>query len=240
MIFLELKKIRRKKLMLIFIILVIISIITQYFMGSIIYNGMAYGNKLGWFFKNSLILNTYYFFIPIISLIGMELFILEERNNTLKNLLVIPINKKELMCIKIYLLFILTIIYIIITFLSMCLLELMFNSNTLSLSFSLLYFIKYLIHGIGCYIFSVFIIMAMLYFKQNIQITVAIAFILSFIGVFISQVRFAYIYFVNAMFYISGEVSSNIFEKIIATIVIFFLIFLEVKLFSIISNREEF
>ncbi|MEL3907782.1 MAG: ABC transporter permease [Treponemataceae bacterium] len=238
MLLLELKKIKRKKLPLIFAIIVIVGTTIQYFMGNMTYNGVAYGNKLGWFFKNGLTLNSYYLFIPVISLVGMELFVLEGRNNTLKNLLVIPINKKEIMLNKIYFLFIFTTIYMVITFLSMCLLESMFNANIMSSLFVLSYFLKYLIHGIVCYILSVFIIMTMLYFKQSIQITVAVAFVFSFIGVFISQVKIAYVYCVNAMFYISGEVDSNMFEKTIAGLAILFLAFLDIKLLAKISHRE--
>lgn len=240
MVLLELKKIRRKKLPLVFAIIVIVGAIIQYFMGNMTYNGVAYGNELGWFFKNGLTLNSYYIFIPAISLVGMELFVLEGRNNTLKNLLVIPTNKKEIMLNKICLLFIFAIIYIVATFLSMCLLESKFNANIMSGSFVLSYFVKYLIHGIACCILSVFIIMTMLYFKQSIQITVAFAFVFSFIGVFISQVKFAFVYCVNAMFYISGEVCSNMFEKTIAGMAILFLVFLDIKLLEKISHREEF
>ncbi|HGC8932940.1 TPA: ABC transporter permease [Streptococcus agalactiae] len=240
MVSLELKKHKRKKLPVVVAIIVIVGAVIQYFMGNMTYNGVAYGKVLGWFFENGLTLNSYYLFIPVISMIGMELFALEKRNNTLKNLLVIPINRKEIILNKFCVLFIFAIVYIIATFLSMCLLELMFNLNSISSSFVLSYFAKYLIHGIICYILSAFIIGVMLYFKQNIQITVAFAFVFAFVGVFISQIKFAYIYCVNAMFYISGEVNSAIFEKIVACLVILFMVFLDVKLFAKISLREEF
>lgn len=238
MILVELKKIKRKKLPLALATMVIVGAAIQYFMGNMTYNGVAYGNELGWFFKNGLTLNSYYLSIPIISSVGTELFMLERRNNTLKNLLVIPINKKEVMVNKLCVLCILTMIYVVATFLSMYLLESIFNANIMSGSFILLYSLKYLIHGMACYILSVFIIMTMLYLKQSIQITVALAFVLSFIGVFISQVKCAYIYCVNAMFYISGEVDSNMFEKTSAGMAILFLAFLDIKLLAKISHRE--
>lgn len=240
MVSLELKKHKRKKLPLVVAIIVIVGAVIQYFMGNMTYNGVAYGKVLGWFFQNGLILNSYYLFIPVISMIGMELFVLEKRNNTLKNLLVIPMNRKEVILNKFCVLFVFSTVYIIATFLSMCLLESMFNLNSISNSFVLSYLVKYLVHGVNCYILSVFIIGIMLYFKQNIQITVVFAFIFSFVGVFVSQIRFAYIYCVNAMFYISGEVNSATLEKIIACLVMLFMIFLDVKLFSKISLREEF
>ena len=77
MVLLELKKFKRKKLTLVFAIIVIVGATVQYFIGSMTYNGVAYGNELGWFFKGGLILNSYYLFIPVISLMGMELFVLE-------------------------------------------------------------------------------------------------------------------------------------------------------------------
>ena len=89
-----------------------------------------------------------------------------------------------------------------------------------------------------CYFVSVFIISIMLFFNQNIQITVAVAFILSFIGVFISQVNIAYIYCVNAMFYISGEVNSSWYEKIVASMIVLFIVFLDVILLKKLTERE--
>ncbi|MGC3051244.1 ABC transporter permease, partial [Enterococcus faecalis] len=47
-------------------------------------------------------------FIPVISLIGMEKFLLEDHNNTKKNLLVIPINKTDIFLSKLFVLFIFT------------------------------------------------------------------------------------------------------------------------------------
>ncbi len=182
MVFLELKKIKRKRLPFVVAIIVIISATIQYFMGNMTYNGVPYGNELGWFLKNDLTLSSYYIFIPVISLIGMEIFLLEDHNNTMKNLLVIPINKNDIFLSKLFVLFIFTILYVLVTFLSMCILESFFNINNIGIGFIFSYLIKYLIHGIVCYFVSVFIISIMLYFNQNIQITVAVSFILSFIG----------------------------------------------------------
>ena len=238
MLSLELKKVKRKKLPLILASIVLVGTAIQYFMGNMTYNGVAYGAELGWFLKNGLIMNSYYLFIPVIFLIGMELFILEKRNNTLKSLLVVISNKKVLIIGKLHLLFIFTIAYIVGTFLSMCFLESMFNMDNMNIAFIVSYLIKYLIHGIVCFISSVFIIGLMLYFKQSVPVTVAFSFVLSFIGLFISQVKIAYLYFVNTMFYISGEVNSAMFEKIIACSIILVLIAIEIGLFSKISHRE--
>ncbi|MGC3362507.1 ABC transporter permease, partial [Enterococcus faecalis] len=105
MVFLELKKIKRKRLPFVVAIIVIISATIQYFMGNMTYNGVPYGNELGWFLKNDLTLSSYYIFIPVISLIGMEIFLLEDHNNTMKNLLVIPINKNDIFLSKLFVLF---------------------------------------------------------------------------------------------------------------------------------------
>ena len=214
MVFLELKKIKRKRLPFVVAIILIISAAIQYFMGNMTYNGVSYGNELGWFLKNDLTLSSYYIFIPVISLIGMEIFLLEEHNNTMKNLLVIPINKKDILLSKLFVLFIFTILYALVTFLSMCLLESIYNINNIGMDFIFFYLIK------------------------NIQITVAVAFILSFIGVFISQVNIAYIYCVNAMFYISGEVNSSGYEKIVASMIVLFIVFLDVILLKKLTERE--
>lgn len=238
MVFLELKKIKRKRLPFVVAIILIISAAIQYFMGNMTYNGVSYGNELGWFLKNDLTLSSYYIFIPVISLIGMEIFLLEEHNNTMKNLLVIPINKKDILLSKLFVLFIFTILYALVTFLSMCILESISNINNIGIAFIFSYLIKYLIHGMVCYFVSVFIISIMLFFNQNIQITVAVAFIISFIGVFISQVNIAYIYCVNAMFYISGEVNSSGYEKIVASMIVLFIVFLDVILLKKLTERE--
>jgi len=132
MVFLELKKIKRKRLPFVVAIILIISAAIQYFMGNMTYNGVPYGNELGWFLKNDLTLSSYYIFIPVISLIGMEIFLLEEYNSTMKNLLVIPINKKDILLSKLFVLFIFTILYALITFLSMCILESISNINNIT------------------------------------------------------------------------------------------------------------
>ena len=51
---------------------------------------------LGFFLHNGLIVNSYYLFIPIFSLIGMESFLLERQNNTLINILTVPLNQQVL------------------------------------------------------------------------------------------------------------------------------------------------
>ena len=55
---------------------------------------------------------------------------------------------------------------------------------------------------------------------------------------FISQVNIAYIYCVNAMFYISGEVNSSGYEKIVASMIVLFIVFLDVILLKKLTERE--
>jgi len=61
------------------ILLCIMSAVIQELMGKRVYNNVAYGETLGFFLHNGLIVNSYYLFIPIFSLIGMELFLLERQ-----------------------------------------------------------------------------------------------------------------------------------------------------------------
>ena len=86
-------------------------------------------------------------------------------------------------------------------------------------SLALSHLAVYVIHGIVCTVIAMLIIGVMLHFKQSAQVAVAVSFIVSFIGVFISQIPVPYLYCVNAMFYISEAAQSTGFEKIVAVIV---------------------
>ncbi|MGP1576316.1 MAG: ABC transporter permease, partial [Treponema sp.] len=85
----EFKKLKRKKFFLILPLVIIMSAVIQALMGNRVYDSVAYGETLGFFLHNGIIVNSYYVFIPVFSLIGMELFLLERQNNTLINILTV-------------------------------------------------------------------------------------------------------------------------------------------------------
>lgn len=235
---LEMKKMKRRKFLLVLTFVCFITAIIQYAMGNMTYCGVKYGSEVGWFFKNGLTTNSYYLLIPIFSLVGMELFLLEVRNNTLNNLLSIPIRKGDLIKSKMLLLLIISVIYTMLLFLLMFVLELSLNINSLDTGIVFLYIARYLVHGVICFIISAFIVSIMLYLEQSIQVAVVTGFVLSFLGVFISQTEIAYIYFVNAMFYISGVVDSTVFEKLIASSVVLFVAVLALFFYGKSVKRE--
>ncbi|WP_195445104.1 ABC transporter permease [Peptoniphilus harei] len=218
MISLEFKKLKRKKFFVTLLIVCFISAIIQYIMGNMTYNGVKYGADVGWFLKDGLTVNSYYIFIPVFALIGMELFLLEERNNVYNNILTIPINKVKLIKSKISAMFIISLSYCLITLILMYLMEL--NFNGLSFTLCMQYFVKYLVHGLISCIISATIVSVMLYYKQNLQTAIAVGFVMSFIGVFVSQLNVAYLYIVNGMFYLSNSIYSNGFEKVISFLTI--------------------
>lgn len=96
MLCVEFKKLKRKKFFWILLLVIIMSAVIQELMGKRVYNNVVYGETLGFFLHNGLIVNSYYLFIPIFSLIGMELFLLERQNNTLINILMVPLNQQVL------------------------------------------------------------------------------------------------------------------------------------------------
>ena len=187
---------------------------------------------------NGLIVNSYYLFIPIFSLIGMELFLLERQNNTLINILTVPITKNVLITIKTVVLCVIALLYTVLTFLSICLLETEFNLHNIRIDFVLTHLAVYAIHGIVCTVIAMMIIGIMLHFKQSAQAAVAVSFIASFVGVFISQAPIPYLYCVNAMFYLSGTAQSTGFEKMIAAIVVLIVCGVTGLLFNTLSREE--
>lgn len=219
MLILEFKKLKRRKLFLVLLSVIVISAIIQHLMGNRTYDTVAYGETLGFFLHNGLIVNSYYIFIPVFSLVGMELFLLERQNNTLVYILTVPVTKKALIKVKTAALCVFALLYTVLTFCSVCLLETEFNLHNIHVNFVLTHLAVYVIHGIVCTVIAMLIIGVMLHFKQSAQVAVAVSFIVSFIGVFISQIPVPYLYCVNAMFYISEAAQSAGFEKIVAVIV---------------------
>ena len=238
MLCVEFKKLKRKKFFWILLLVIIISAVIQELMGKRVYNNVAYGEALGFFLHNGLIVNSYYLFIPIFSLIGMELFLLERQNNTLINILTVPITKNVLITIKTAVLCIIALLYTVLTFLSICLLETEFNLHNIRTNFVLTHLAVYVIHGIACTVIAMMIIGIMLHFKQSAQAAVAVSFIVSFVGVFISQAPIPYLYCVNAMFYLSGAAQSTGFEKMIAAIVVLIVCGVTGLLFNTLSREE--
>jgi len=228
MLCVEFKKLKRKKFFWILLLVIIMSAVIQELMGKRVYNNVAYGETLGFFLHNGLIVNSYYLFIPIFSLIGMELFLLERQNNTLINILTVPITKNVLITIKTVALCIIALLYTVLTFLSICLLETEFNLHTIRTNFILTHLAVYVIHGIVCTVIAMMIIGIMLHFKQSAQAAVAVSFIASL----------PYLYCVNAMFYLSGAAQSTGFEKMIAAIVVLIVCGVTGLLFNTLSKEE--
>ncbi|HEM3231945.1 ABC transporter permease [Streptococcus suis] len=220
MIKLELKKLKRRKIFATLVLVCFISAIIQYIMGNMTYHGVKYGEDVGWFLKNGLTINSYYLFIPIFTLTGMELFLAEERNHTYNNILTTSVNKIKLIKAKISLMFIISISYSVMTLLLMILMEIKLNYYSFSLELCGQYLARYLIHGLISCIISATIVSMMLYYKQSLQTAVTVGFILSFIGVFISQLDMAYLYLVNGMFYLSNSIFSNGLERAISFLMI--------------------
>ena len=131
----------------------------------------------------------------------------------------VDITKKALIKVKTVALCVFVLLYTVFTFCSVCLLETEFNLHNIHVDFVLTHLAVYVIHGIVCTVIAMLIIGVMLHFKQSAQVAVAVSFIVSFIGVFISQIPVPYLYCVNAMFYISEAAQSTGFEKIVAVIV---------------------
>ena len=89
-----------------------------------------------------------------------------------------------------------------------------------------------------CTVIAMMIIGIMLHFRQSVQAAVAVSFITSFVGVFISQAPIPYLYCVNAMFYLSGAAQSTGFEKMIAAIVVLIVCGVTGLLFNTLSKEE--
>ncbi|MGP1577411.1 MAG: ABC transporter permease, partial [Treponema sp.] len=167
-----------------------------------------------------------------------ELFLLERQNNTLINILTVPITKRLLIKIKTVALCIVALSYTVLTFFSICLLETKYNLHTIHINFVLTHLGIYAIHGTVCAVIAMMIIGIMLRFKQSAQTAVAVSFIASFIGIFISQTPLPYLYCVNAMFYLSGATQSTGVEKIIAALAVMTMCGLTWLLFNRLSKEE--
>lgn len=227
MVQIELKKLKRKKLLLILFIVCLISSLIQYGMGNMTYNDIKYGSTFGWFLKNGLSVNSYYIFTPIFTLIGMELFLMESRDKVWNNLLTSPIKIEDIVKSKKSVSLILSLIYSLLTFLLMLFFEIKLNLESINSNVVIQYFIKYMIHALVSYLISWLIISVMLYFKQNLQIGVIVGFVVSFFGVFVSQLNMAYLYVVNSMFYISKAIDSTNKEKLISAIIVLLVFMLQ-------------
>lgn len=233
MVQIELKKLKRKKFLLILFIVCLISSLIQYGIGNMTYNDMKYGSTFSWFLKNGLSVNSYYIFTPIFTLIGMELFLMESRDNVWNNLLTSPIKIEDIVKSKKNVSLILSLIYSLLTFLLMLFFEIKLNLESMKFNIVTQYFIKYIIHALVSYLISWLIISIMLYFKQNLQIGVIIGFVVSFFGVFVSQLNMAYyLYVVNSMFYISNAIDSTNKEKLISAIIVLLVFILQKILLS--------
>ena len=215
MLILEFKKLKRRKLFLVLLSVIVISAIIQHLMGNRTYDAVAYGETLGFFLHNGLIVNSYYIFIPVFSLVGMELFLSERQNNTLVYILTVPVTKKALITVKAAALCVFALLYTVLTFCSVSLLETEFNLHSMRVDFVLTHAAVYVIHGIVCTVIAMLIISIMLHFKQSAQVAEAASFIVSIIGVFIYQKPAPYIYFVNAMINIYCAFCSLLYLQIL-------------------------
>ena len=111
----------------------------------------------------------------------------EEQDDTLKSLLLIPINETVLTAAKMIITFVISVLIYLLLFAITLVVELILHHTDLSIGMILSFFKSYLLEGIGVFLAVSPIIALVSYMKKSYWLALLLAEIYSFAGLFMSM-----------------------------------------------------
>ena len=213
----EFKKIKRSRIMYITFFTLLLFSLLNISNGSRCYSGIKYYEQTGWLCKSALSLGTFYIIPVLFSLIGSYIINREYQDNTLKNLMTVPIKIPTLIHAKLITSYIISLIISCVFFIFTIISEIIVG-NSISLIFFIENLWKFILQGTGSFIAITPIIALVVILKKGYWISIILTSIYSFIGIFIASTRLNNIYPITAVFGFSGFYETTPFAYIVCCI----------------------
>lgn len=187
MLWAEWRKLRRSSILLITIFATILIAIIVLVAGRETTVDGFYLSDAGWYMTMVQPWATMFVLPAIIAMLGSYMICREEQDDTLKSLLLIPVNETALTAAKMIITFVLSILIYLLLFAITLVVELILHHADLSIGMVLSFFKSYLLEGIGVFWAVSPIIALVSYTKKSYWLALLLAEIYSFAGLFMSM-----------------------------------------------------
>lgn len=211
MIWAEWRKLRRSSILLITVFATILIAFIVLVAGRETTVDGFYLSDAGWYMTMAQPWATMFVLPAIIAMLGSYMICREEQEDTLKSLLLIPVNETILTVSKMIVTFILSVLIYLLLFAITLIVELILHYSDLSMGMVLSFFKSYLLEGIGVF-FAVSPIIALVsYTKKSYWLALLLAEIYSFAGLFMSMSSLTKTFYpITALLGIAGYYETTI------------------------------
>lgn len=171
--------------------------------------------------SDTLAFGTFLIIPALFSLLGSYIIIREYHDDTLKSLMLIPINTDKLIIAKLITVLILGVLLSLSLFLFTLISSAVIHADQITAYFILLQLKSYLLQGIGCFIAVTPIVSLMSIMKNGYLLSVIFAELYSFTGLIAASTKYRSIYPVSAVFGFSGASPVTIGEYLVCCFSLF-------------------
>lgn len=237
----EFQKLRRSNIIL-FTIFAAILIAVIVFIGGLttISDDQLTANTVGWYMTITQVLATIFVLPSVIALLGSYMICREEQDDTIKSLRLIPINEARLTVAKMMVTFIFSVLVYLLLFMITFLAEAVLHFTDLSFGMIFNFLKMYLLDGIGVFLAVSPIIALAPYLKKNYWISLILAEIYSFAGMFMSMSDMLKTFYpITAIFGVSGYYDTAVQNWIYSFIVLLACGCLSVLLLNGLNHKRK-
>jgi len=233
----ELQKLRRSNIILVNIFATILVAMFVFFSGkTTVYDSHA----VGWYMTIALVWSTIFVLPAVIALLGSYMICREEQDDTIKSLRLIPINEAKLTVAKMIVTFIFSILVYLLLFTITFLTEAVLHFSDLSLEVILSFLKMYFLQGIGVFLVVSPIIAIAPYLKKSYWLSLVLAEIYSFAGLFMSMSNISKTFYpITAVFGVSGYYDTTTRDWIYSAIVLLLCGCLSIFLLNGLNHRQK-
>lgn len=168
--------------------------------------------------NETLTYGTFLIIPALFSLLGSYMISREHHDDTLKSLMMIPINTNNLIAAKLIASLIIGILLCMFLFAFTLITEVVVHPSEITAMLIFIQLKNYILQGIGCFIAVLPIISLMTTIKNGNWLSVIFAELYSFTGLIASSSKYRYIYPISAVFGFSGASKAEITEYIVCCV----------------------
>lgn len=217
----ELQKIRRSNIACITIFATVMVAVIVFIQGWFTYNGSRDIDSAGWYMNMAQTWATFFVLPAVISLLGSYMICREEDEDTIKSLIIIPINETKLIATKMIITFLFSIFIYLLLFAIALLTEAILHLSNLSVGMILDFLKMYFLQGVGIFLVISPIIALVSYMKKGYWIALVLTEIYSFVGIFMSMSNTLKTFYpITAVFGVAGYYEATVQSRIGSIIIL--------------------
>ncbi len=225
----EIQKIRRLNIVWIAVFATAMVAVIVFIQGWFTYNGSRDIDSAGWYMTMAQPLATFFVLPAVISLLGSYMICREVDEDTIKSLLLIPVNETKLIATKMIITFLFSIFIYLLLFAIAFLTEVVLHPSDLSVGMVLDFLKIYFLQGIGIFLAISPIIALVSYMKKGYWIALVLTEMYSFAGLFMSMSNTLKTFYpIAAVFGVSGYTEATAQSRIGSIIILLLCGFLSV------------